>query len=96
VWDIGYKVGSGMQKFYDANDGIPETIHDYEANVIAIHALTNALKSLPTVCEEIIIVDGNMKYANNLSEWQVKPKQSTVLKIDGSFTRNQTVKAMTL
>jgi hypothetical protein len=100
VWDVGYKLGAGMSAFYvNKDDGIDDTIHDYESNVMAIEYFTNALKQLPTVNEEIIIVDGNNAY-KNFPEWQVKPKQSSHIKIVKADTvqiaKNQTVKAMTL
>jgi hypothetical protein len=79
VWELEFKIRKvGMENFYDQKDGIPQSIHDYEGNVIAIYNLTEELKTFPSVATSVTIEDGNSNYSK-LTEWQIKPKQKSIV-----------------
>jgi len=61
-------------------DNLHEAIHDYEAKLFAIVALTGALKKLPTYKERMTLIDGNISRKKYFGEeWLVEPKQPVML-----------------
>lgn len=68
-----------LPDLYNKNDDINRAIHDYESQVLGIHNLTRELKNLPSIGDEVIIVDGNKVYEDaGINEWQVKAKRNYI------------------
>jgi len=63
-----------MDNEWSRHDGLPESIHHYESRLWTIRRLTDALRKMPTVDEEIEVVDGNVYREEADGEWMVKPK----------------------
>lgn len=62
---------------YAKEDGVEESIHQYEGYAIKIQTMAYAIQEfIPTACDPIEIIDGNRKYNEINPEWQIKAKQN--------------------
>ena len=81
-WHFFYR--NTVPNLYQLKEGENETIHDYEAQVLAIFNLTKSIReriSDANNFEENKIIDGNTMYQTiGVDEWQVKPKRTVVMK----------------
>ena len=78
----GERIVKGDDSFY-RKEAEEKSIHDYERSLISIKDLTNQLKAIPSIEDKIEIVDGNsIAYPKVLGgEWQVKPKNTSVISL---------------
>lgn len=81
VWEI-YANNSVPDNMYKKEDGIEESIHQYEAYAIAIDCLTVMIQdNFITSVDPVTIYDGNSFYTG-CPNWMVKPKKNFVIGVD--------------
>ena len=79
-WHLWIK--NTIPNLYQHNDGLEKGIHDYEAQVLGIHILTQHLESWESDDNVYEIVDGNQLYQDlGITEWQVKPKKTIAMRV---------------
>lgn len=72
---------------YFKNDGLNESIHGYEIDVLRIQNITEFIQNnIPTVNEEVTIIDGNSLYSE-VKEWQIKPKKPFTIKVEDYYKK---------
>lgn len=83
-WRIDLKLdksGSPSGGFYiqDEQDRDSYSLHDYEMLSLGIWNMTEALKDIESISDEVRVVDGNRTYHKLGIDWQIKPKPDVIL-----------------
>jgi len=71
-WHLIYGHNNAGDFYHPKDEDIG--IHNYEQSLIAIQGLTKAIKDIPTMVSNYLIIDGNTDYDKMTNgEWQVQP-----------------------
>jgi hypothetical protein len=100
-WIIRYERGERKRQRWandSENDGFWEKLpgkdyglHDYELSSIAIYSLNKAIidNNIPTINDEVELVDGNQTYHDLGIHWEIQPRPSAILKFISEAEENE-------